>query len=91
MGGLQAGKTLAQIELASLEKKGLVLSDAEKQAKLEEITQKFDETSSSYYAASRLWVDAIIDPKATRNIISIGIQTAQYTQVAPFNLGVIQT
>lgn len=92
MGGTQAAKVLAQIEASSLKAKGEVV-DTEKEAELfEKIKAKYDEQVSPYYAASRLWTDAIIDPLDTRTWISMGIEAANHSPIEKkFNLGVIQT
>ena len=92
MGGAQAAKTLFQIEKASAKKKGEEIS-AEKEAEmLKVITDKYDAQTSPYYGAARLWVDGIIDPRQTREIISTGIEMASLNPDIPtFNPGVIQT
>ena len=92
MGGTQAAKVLAQIEASSLKAKGEVV-DTEKEAELfEKIKAKYDEQVSPYYAASRLWTDAIIDPLDTRTWISMGIEAANHSPIEKkFNLGIIQT
>ncbi|HMT78279.1 MAG TPA: carboxyl transferase domain-containing protein [Saprospiraceae bacterium] len=51
---------------------------------------KYDNQTTPYYAASRLWVDAIIDPKETRKWISMGIEAANHAPIERFNPGVIQ-
>lgn len=91
MGGSQAAKTLMQIQVASLKSKGEEL-DAETEEKLfNEIKDKYDHQTSPYYAAARLWVDAIINPLETRKVISMGIEAANNAQVEKFNVGVIQS
>ena len=92
MGGTQAAKVLAQIETASLEKKGEKV-DAEKEKKVfEAIKSRYDEQTSAYYAAARLWTDAVINPMDTRKWISTGIEAANHAPIEKdFNLGVIQT
>ncbi|WP_417887189.1 acyl-CoA carboxylase subunit beta [Zunongwangia sp.] len=92
MGGTQAAKVLAQIETASLAKKGEKV-DAEKEKKVfEKIKAKYDEQTSAYYAAARLWTDAVINPMDTRKWISTGIECANHAPIEKdFNLGVIQT
>lgn len=92
MGGTQAAKVLAQIETAALEKKGEKV-DAEKEKQVfEEIKSKYDEQTSAYYAAARLWTDAVIDPLDTRKWISSGIEAANHAPVEKdFNMGVLQT
>lgn len=92
MGGAQAAKVLAQIETASMEKKGEKV-DAEKEKEVfEKIKSRYDEQTSAYYAAARLWTDAIINPLDTRKWISMGIEAANHAPITKdFNLGVIQT
>lgn len=91
MGGAQAAKVLLQIETASLKNKGETITP-EKEAELfNTIKSRYDEQVSPYYAASRLWTDAIIDPLETRTWISIGIEAANHAPIEkPFNMGIIQ-
>jgi acetyl-CoA carboxylase carboxyltransferase component len=92
MGGAQAAKTLLQIEVATKKSKGEELSEEDQKALLDRITSKYEETTSPYYAASRLWVDAIIDPSKTRTWLSMGIEMANHKPWNKnFNVGVIQT
>ncbi|MGB0790291.1 MAG: carboxyl transferase domain-containing protein, partial [Flavobacteriaceae bacterium] len=91
MSGGSASKVLLQIEEAKLKKKGDSLSKEDKQALLENIEAKYKESTSPYYAASRLWVDAIIDPVKTRELVSLGIEMAnQNDEKQDFNMGVLQ-
>ena len=92
MGGSQAASTIAQIQLASIKKaKGTEPTEEERDAIFAQIKNKFDKQTSAYYAAARLWVDAIIDPVETRKIVSIGIEMANNGIVEKFNPGVLQT
>lgn len=91
MGGSQAAKVLTQIQISSLKAKG---EEPDKEAEIEffeKIKSSYDEQTTAYYAASRLWVDAIIDPRETRRIISTGIEMADHGTVEKFNVGVLQT
>ncbi len=91
MGGTQAAKVLAQIEASSLKAKGEIIDETKEAALFDKIKARYDEQVSPYYAASRLWTDAIIDPLETRNWISMGIEAANHAPIEkPFNLGVIQ-
>ncbi len=91
MGGTQAAKVLAQIEAASLKNKGEVVDEAKEKELFDKIKAKYDAQVSPYYAASRLWTDAIINPLDTRTWISMGIEAANHAPIQkPFNLGVIQ-
>lgn len=91
MSGSSASKVLLQIEKASLEKQGQKISDQKEAELLSSIKQKYDEQVSPYYAAARLWTDAVIDPLETRTWISMGIEAADHAPIEKeFNLGVIQ-
>ena len=92
MGGAQAAKVLVQIEVASLKAKGEVITP-EKEAELfNKIKDRYDSQTSPYYAASRIWLDAIINPLDTRKWISMGIEAANNAPITrPYNVGIIQT
>ena len=80
-----------QIEAATLKKKGEELTPEKETQLYNTIKDKYDAQISPYYAAARLWTDAVIDPLETRNWISIGIEAANHAPIErPFNLGVIQ-
>ena len=92
MGGQQAAKVLLQIQMASKKAKGENVSPAEEKKLLDEITAKYDAQTTPYYAASRLWLDAIIDPKETRKWISMGIEAANHKPIeGEYVVGNIQT
>lgn len=76
MGGDAAAKVLLQIEEASLKAKGEVITAKAEEKLLAKIKDRYDAQTSPYYAAARLWVDAIIDPVDTRKVISEGISAA---------------
>lgn len=91
MGGDQAAKTLLQIQMAALKAKGAVISKDEESKLLNDIKSRYEKQTSPYYAAARLWVDDIIDPKDTRKLISEAIAAADQNPVAPvFKTGVFQ-
>ena len=91
MGGTQAAKVLTQIEASSLKAKGEVVDKVKEKELFDKIKAKYDEQVSPYYAAARLWTDAIIDPLETRTWISMGIEAANHAPIEKkFNLGVIQ-
>jgi acetyl-CoA carboxylase carboxyltransferase component len=91
MGGEQAAKVLLQIETASLKKKGEKITPKKEQEILHSIQQKYDAQTSPYYAAARLWTDAVINPLDTRTWISLGIEAANHAPIEKqFNLGIIQ-
>ncbi len=91
MGGEQAAKVLLQIEKTSLKSKGKKIAKKDEEELLKTITEKYDKQTSPYYAASRLWIDAIIDPRETRKIISMGIEAANHSPITTkYNPGIIQ-
>ena len=91
MGGEQAAKVLLQIETSKLKKKGETIDKEKENEILESIRKRYKEQTSPYYAASRLWTDAIIDPLQTRHWISTGIEMANHAPIEKqFNLGVLQ-
>lgn len=91
MSGNSAAKVLLQIEKASLEKSGELLDAEKEKALFNKIKQRYDNQISPYYAAARLWTDAIIDPLDTRKWISMGIEAANHAPIEKkFNMGVLQ-
>ncbi|MEM8999621.1 MAG: carboxyl transferase domain-containing protein [Bacteroidota bacterium] len=91
MSGNSAAKVLLQIEKASLEQKGESINLKKEEELFTKIKQRYDQQISPYYAAARLWTDAIIDPLATRKWISMGIEAANNAPIEkPFNMGVLQ-
>ena len=92
MGGTQAAKVLVQIEVASLKKKGETITPAKEKEMFDKIKNKYDSQINPYYAAARLWIDAIIDPLDTRKVISMGIEAANHAPITErYNVGAIQT
>ena len=92
MGGEQAAKVLLQIEKNSLKAKGEKIDSKKEKLLLKDITEKYNAQISPYYAASRLWIDAIIDPLETRKVISMGIEAANHAPIKEvYNPGVIQS
>lgn len=92
MSGAAAAKTLLQIEVASLKAKGEEITPKRESELYNKIKDRYDEQISPYYAASRIWVDAIINPAETRKVISMGIEAANHKPITErYNVGVIQT
>ncbi|MCH6202113.1 acyl-CoA carboxylase subunit beta [Aquiflexum sp. LQ15W] len=92
MSGASAAKTLLQIKVSTLKKSGKEITPEDEAKLLQEITDKYNDELSPYYAASRLWVDGVIDPLETRKVISMGIEAANHAPITErYNVGVIQT
>jgi 3-methylcrotonyl-CoA carboxylase beta subunit len=92
MSGASAAKTLLQIKISALKKSGKEINQEDENKLLKEISDKYNEELSPYYAAARLWTDGVIDPLETRSIISKGIEAANHAPIMEkFNVGIIQT
>jgi 3-methylcrotonyl-CoA carboxylase beta subunit len=91
MGGEQAAKTLAQIQVASMKSQGKEVDKEQEQALLKEIKGRYERQTTPYYAAARLWVDGIIDPTETRKVIAEGLHAANHNpDMDTFRTGVFQ-
>jgi acetyl-CoA carboxylase carboxyltransferase component len=91
MSGNSAAKVLLQIETASLKKKGETITKEKEEELFNKIKSRYDNQVSPYYAAARLWTDAVIDPLDTRTWISMGIEAANHAPIEKsFNMGVLQ-
>jgi acetyl-CoA carboxylase carboxyltransferase component len=92
MGGAQAARVLVQIEVSSLKAKGEEITPEKEMELFNKIKDRYDHQTTPYYAASRLWLDAIVDPTDTRKIISMGIEMANHAPIEKkYNVGVLQT
>lgn len=91
MGGEQAAKVLLQIEKASLAKKGEEITAEKEKELLNKIIDRYNKQTTPEYAASRLWIDEIINPADTRKWISAGIEIANNAPIERYNVGAIQT
>jgi 3-methylcrotonyl-CoA carboxylase beta subunit len=92
MGGAQAAKVLLQIQVSTMKAKGKEVTKEEEENLYNTIKERYDRQTSPYYAAARLWLDAIIDPLETRKVISMGIEMANHAPVEKrYNVGIIQT
>lgn len=91
MGGEQAAKTLLQIQVSAMKAKGKEIAPEEEQKLLNEITTRYNNQTTPYYAAARLWVDDIIDPVETRKVIAEGINAANHNaEMGDLKVGVFQ-
>ncbi len=92
MGGTQAANVLVQIEMASLKSHGEEITKEKEMELFTRIRDRYDKQTTAYYAASHLWIDAIIDPADTRKVISMGIEAANHKPITEkYNVGVLQT
>jgi acetyl-CoA carboxylase carboxyltransferase component len=91
MSGNSAAKVLLQIEKASLKKTGEKITSEKEDELFEKIKSRYDHQISPYYAAARIWTDAVINPLDTRTWVSMGIEAANQAPIdRKFNLGVVQ-
>ncbi|MBN1252455.1 MAG: acyl-CoA carboxylase subunit beta [Bacteroidales bacterium] len=92
MSGASAAKTLLQIQVSTLKEKGEKITDVEEKKLLDTISKRYEEQTTPFYAASRLWVDSIINPLDTRKVISMGIEAANHNPITEeYKTGVLRT
>ncbi|MBB5316508.1 acetyl-CoA carboxylase carboxyltransferase component [Edaphobacter lichenicola] len=92
MSGASAANTLAEVRAKQMERGGKMLSDAEKKELYDEIKSSYDAQADPRYGAARLWIDSIIDPVKTREVLMTALEAASLNpDVARFNPGVLQT
>jgi acetyl-CoA carboxylase carboxyltransferase component len=92
MGGAAAANTLAEVKAKQMERSGQVVDEAKKKAIWQEIKDSYDAAADPRYGAARLWVDAIIDPAKTREVLMLALEACSLNpEVAKFNVGVMQT
>ncbi len=92
MSGASAANTLVEIRIRQLERGGRKLSDAEKKTLFDSTKAAYDEQTDPRYAAARLWVDAIVDPRKTRDVLRMALEAVALNPDVPrFNPGVLQT
>ncbi len=91
MGGKQAAQTILDINIAAMKRSGQLPDADEMEALRKKVTDAYDTSTGIRYAAARLWVDGIINPSDTREILiqSLGIVT-RYAADEPFRTGVLQ-
>lgn len=92
MSGATAASTLAEVRARQAQREGKTLSDAERAAIYDEIRASYDAQADPRYGAARLWIDAIIDPSKTRDVLIAALEAcAMNPHVPGFNPGVLQT
>jgi 3-methylcrotonyl-CoA carboxylase beta subunit len=92
MGANQATGVLAQIEEASRTRKGEAIDEATHREILAAIHAGYTEQADIRHAASRGWVDRIIEPHRTRDELIAALEAAAgWDYSRPFRTGVLQT
>jgi 3-methylcrotonyl-CoA carboxylase beta subunit len=92
MSGASAANTLVEVRVKQMERAGKVLSDADRKQIYEEIKATYDAQGDPRYGAARLWIDSIIDPAKTREVLMTALEAvAMNAEVGRFNVGVLQT
>ncbi len=91
MGASQAAKTMLDVNIGTLERQGKHVDDAELQAMAADLRKRYDRETDIRYAAARLWIDAVIDPAQTREVLAIALDVAmRQRDVVPIGTGVFQ-
>ncbi len=91
MGAAQAARTMLDVNIGTLKRQGKHVDDAELSAMAEELRKRYDRETDIRYAAARLWIDAIIDPAKTREVLATALDVAvRQRDVVPISTGVFQ-
>jgi acetyl-CoA carboxylase carboxyltransferase component len=92
MSGASAANTLAEVRARQMERDGKLLSEGEKAALHDEMRATYEAQADPRYGAARLWIDAIIDPAKTRDVLMAALEACALNPDVPrFNPGVLQT
>jgi len=91
MGAQQAARTMLDVNVGTLKRQGGEIDDAELAGMAEELRDRYDRETDIRYAAARLWIDAIIDPAKTREVLSMALDVAvRSRESVPIGIGVFQ-
>lgn len=91
MGPGQATNTLLDVMVASLKKQGQQIDAAELEQLREKVAGDYERQTDVRYAAARGWVDAILEPAATREtLIDTLSLVTRHASDEPFRVGVYQ-
>jgi len=90
MGGPQAAGVLATVKRSSIERRGEAWSDEDEANFKQPILDQFEEQSNPFYASARLWDDGIIDPRQTRDVISLSLQACSNAPTEPTQFGLFR-
>ena len=92
MSGASAANTLVEVRVKQMERAGRTLGPEERRQIYDEIKATYDAQGDPRYGAARLWIDAIIDPAKTREVLMTALEAvAMNAEVGRFNVGVLQT
>jgi 3-methylcrotonyl-CoA carboxylase beta subunit len=91
MGAQQAARTMLDVNVAALKRGKKEIDDRDQEAMAEELRKRYDRETDVRYAAARLWVDAIIDPAQTREVLTMALDAAvRQRELEPLSTGVFQ-
>jgi 3-methylcrotonyl-CoA carboxylase beta subunit len=91
MGGEQAAETLLDITISALRRTGHEPDAQELEELRRKVEASYEEQTDVRYAAARLWVDGIIEPAKTREVLLTALAVAlRHDAGAPFKTGVLQ-
>jgi acetyl-CoA carboxylase carboxyltransferase component len=92
MSGASAANTLAEVRAKQMERGGTAVSEEARKQLFDEIKATYDAQADPRYGAARLWIDAIIDPTKTREVLLTALEACALNPIVPrFNPGVLQT
>ena len=91
MGAQQAARTMLDVNLATLTRQGKAVDQTELDRLAGELRDRYDRETDIRHAAARLWIDAIIEPAKTREVLIQALDLAtRRRDLAPITTGVFQ-
>ncbi len=90
MGGAQAAGVLATVKRDAIERKGGAWSAEEEAAFKQPTIDMFEEQSHPLYASARLWDDGVIDPRKSRDVLSLSLSAALNAPIEETRFGVFR-
>ncbi|MEI4231882.1 carboxyl transferase domain-containing protein [Roseovarius sp. D22-M7] len=90
MGGAQAAGVLATVRRDAMEKRGEAWSVEDEEAFKRPTVEMFERQSHPLYASARLWDDGIVDPRKSRDVLSLSLRAALNAPVEETRFGVFR-
>jgi acetyl-CoA carboxylase carboxyltransferase component len=90
MGGEQAAGVLVTVKVKRLQEQGVRMTEAEKEALMKPILEKYEEEASPYFSTARLWDDGLLDPLETRSALALGIAMSLNAPIPDYKVGIFR-
>ncbi len=90
MGGEQAAGVLASIRQRTMAARGSALDPGTEAGLFEEVRARYEEETSPYFSTARLWDDGVIDPRDTRTVLGLALETTLNAPIVESQFGVLR-